>query len=709
MSLPVKTKKKRLYQVLKIFGVLFVVFLAVSVWGLFEMAKIAKSLPNPEKAVSWQVVQSTKIYDRTGKILLYEISGQGKRTVLTPKDIPDNIKNATIAAEDQNFYKHAGLDWKGIARALFVNIINGEFVQGGSTITQQLAKNAFLTNEKTLQRKIKELILTYWIEKYYSKNDILNLYLNQISYGSNTYGIEAASQLYLAKPAKDLTLAEAATMAALPKSPSYYSPWGTHINDLLARKNHILDQMQKMGFISEQEKELAQKTTPKFAPQNLGNIKAPHFVMMVKDYLIDKYGEDTLNTNGFDVITTLDWDLQQVAEKVVKEGARRNAELYKGKNAALVAQDPKTGQILALVGSADYFDKSIDGNFNVANQGLRQPGSAIKPLAYVTAFKEGYSPDTVVFDLPTEFTSNNPSCPLLNINYQINNPPCYHPQNFDHLFRGPINLRNALAQSINVPAVKVLYLAGLNNVIKTAEDFGITTLNDAERIGLSLVLGGGEIKLTELVNAYSVFSQEGIRHQQAIILNIKDSKGRIMESFVDKPVQVIDAQYARLINDILSDNDARRPLYQNSFSLTTFEDREVAIKTGTTNNYVDAWTFGYTPSLVVGVWAGNNNREPMQKSAGSILAALPIWSSFMKQVIDKFPNESFNNPDPITQSKPMLNGQYNINSQIHSILFYVNKNDPLGPPPANPSDDPQFFNWEIPVRIWAQQKNIPTP
>ncbi|MEK7566164.1 MAG: transglycosylase domain-containing protein [Patescibacteria group bacterium] len=701
MSLPVKNK--RFYQVLKISGVLFIIFLATLVWGLFEMAKIAKSLPNPEKAVAWQVAQSTKIYDRTGKVLLYEISGQGRRTVLSSTDIPDNMRNATIAAEDQNFYKHAGLDWKGIARAFFMNILKGEIVQGGSTITQQLAKNAFLSNEKTFQRKIKELILTYWIEKYYSKDDILNLYLNQISYGSNTYGIESASQLYLAKSAKNLTLAEAATMAVLPKSPPYYSPWGTHINELLARKNHILDQMQKVGFISEQEKELAQKTTPKFTQQNLGSIKAPHFVMMVKDYLIDKYGEEALNTNGFDVVTTLDWNLQQTAEKVVKEGASRNAELYKGKNAALVAEDPKTGQLLALVGSANYFDKSIDGNFNVANQGLRQPGSSIKPLVYATAFKEGYSPDTVVFDLPTEFLSNNPSCPLLNINYQTNNLPCYHPQNYDHIFRGPVNLRSALAQSINVPAVKVLYLAGLNNVIKTAEDFGVTTLNDADRIGLSLVLGGGEVKLTELVGAYSVFAQEGMRHQQAIILNIKDSRGRIMESFVDRPTQAIDSQYARLINDILSDNDARRPLYQSSFDLTTFDDREVALKTGTTNDYVDAWTFGYTPSLVVGVWAGNNHRESMQKSAGSILAALPIWSSFMKQVINKFPNEPFNNPDPITQPKPMLNGQYNTGSQIHDILFYVNKNDPLGPPPANPTDDPQFLNWEAPVRFWTQQ------
>ena len=698
-------KNKKWALALKTLAVFFVLLLGISVWGLFEMAQIAKSLPNPQKAVAWQVAQSTKIYDRTGKILLYETSGQGKRTVLSDNEIPKNIKEATIAAEDQNFYKHAGVDWKGIARAILVNILSADFSQGGSTITQQLAKNAFLTSEKTFTRKTKELILTYWIEKYYSKDQILSLYLNQISYGSNTYGIEAASKLYFTKPAKDLTLAEAAALAALPKRPSYYSPWGSHVDELLARKNHILDQMLKLGFISEQEKELAQKTILNFAKQSLGSIKAPHFVMMVKDYLIDKYGEDAININGFDVVTTLDFDLQQIAEKAIKEGAERNSRLYQGKNAALVAEDPKTGQVLALVGSANYFDTANEGNFNVASQGLRQPGSSIKPLVYITAFEKGYSPETVLFDLPTEFSSD-PTCPIVNINYLINKQPCYHPQNYDHVFVGPVSLRNALAQSRNVPSVKVLYLAGINSVIKTASSFGISTLNDPGRFGLSLVLGGGEIKLTELVNAYAVFPQEGVRHNQSIILNIKDSKGRTVEAFIDKPSQVIDPQYARLINDILSDNDARRPLFQNSFDLTTFDDREVALKTGTTNDYVDAWALGYTPSLVVGVWAGNNHREPMQKSAGSILAALPIWSAFMKEVVNKFPNESFNNPNPIAQSKPMLNSQYNIDSQIHDILYYVNKNDPLGPPPQNPSDDPQFRNWDTPVSLWSQQKII---
>jgi len=699
-------KNKKWVFVLKVLAVFFVLFLGALVWGLFEMAQIAKSLPNPEKAISWQVAQSTKIYDRTGKILLYEISGQGKRTVLSDNEIPKNIKDATIAAEDQNFYKHAGVDWKGIARAVLVNILSADFSQGGSTITQQLAKNAFLTSEKTLTRKIKELILTYWIEKYYSKDQILNLYLNQISYGSNTYGIEAASKLYFAKPAKDLALAEAAALAALPKRPPYYSPWGSHVDELLARKNHILDQMLKLGFISEQEKELAQKTILNFAKQNLGSIKAPHFVMMVKDYLIDKYGEDTININGFAVVTTLDFDLQQVAEKAVKEGAARNSQLYQGKNAALVAEDPKTGQVLALVGSANYFDTANEGNFNVASQGLRQPGSSIKPLVYVAAFEKGYAPETVLFDLPTEFSSD-PTCPIVNINYSTNKQPCYHPQNYDHIFRGLVSLRSALAQSINIPSVKVLYLTGIDNVIKTASDFGITTLNDPSRFGLSLVLGGGEIKLTELVNAYAVFAQEGTRRNQSIILNIKDSKGRTMETFIDKPTQVISPQYARLINDILSDNDARRPLFQNSFELTSFDDREVALKTGTTNDYVDAWTLGYTPSLVVGVWAGNNHREPMQKSAGSILAALPIWSAFMKEVINKFPNEPFTSPDPVNETKPMINGQYDISGQIHDILYYINKNDPLGPPPQNPADDPQFKNWDAPVQFWLNQ-NKPT-
>ncbi|MBI3638489.1 hypothetical protein HY227_01980 [Candidatus Wolfebacteria bacterium] len=483
--------------------------------------------------------------------------------------------------------------------------------------------------------------------------------------------------------------------------------------------------MLDLGFIDKEEEMRAKESKPKIIAQNIGSIKTPHFVMMVRDYLSSKYGEGIVENGGFKVITTIDASLQGIAERAVGEGANRNAEAYDGRNAALVAQDPKTGQILALVGSKDYFGDSepagcdtnpkiscqFEGNFNVAAQGLRQPGSSFKPFAYIAALKQGYSPETVVFDLPTEFSTYKNECPLLNINFANENSRCFHPENFDHQFRGPVNLRNSLAQSINIPSVKILYLAGISNTIKTAEDFGITTLNDPYRYGLSLVLGGGEVKLIDMVGAYSVFAQDGIKHQQAFILEIKDSDGKILENFVDLKTQVIEAQYARQINDILSDKSARSPLFQNSLNLTTFPEHEVALKTGTTNNYKDAWTIGYTPYLAAGVWAGNNNNKPMQKQAGSILAAVPIWHAFMSEALLKFESENFPRPEPVPQEKPMLNGQIVVNSRVHDILFYVDKNDPLGQQPQNPEEDSQFLNWELPAEEWVKNhglNNLPT-
>ncbi|PIZ44742.1 hypothetical protein COY31_01820 [Candidatus Wolfebacteria bacterium CG_4_10_14_0_2_um_filter_39_18] len=666
---------------------------------------MAQELPNPEEFIDGQITQSTKIYDRAGEVLLYEIHGDQKRTVIPFSDIPQYSKEATLAIEDQNFYHHAAMDWKGTLRALITNLTTGEMSQGGSTITQQLARNTFLTAEKTIQRKIKELILANWIEEKYTKDKILELYLNQIPYGTNAYGIESASQTYFNKSAKDLSLAESATLAAMIQAPSYYSPWGTHMEELINRKNYVLEQMNKLGFIDKQEEESAQKIKLVFASQNIGIIKAPHFVMMVEDYLIQKYGEDIVEKGGLRVITTLDWKLQQIAETAVENGANRNTELYQGKNAALVAQDPKTGQILALVGSKDYFDKSVDGNFNVAVQGLRQPGSSFKPFAYVTAFEKGYSPNTVIFDLPTEFSSYTDVCRLVNINYNDENPLCFHPQNFDGDFRGPINLRNSLAQSINVASVKVLYLAGLNDTIKTAQNFGLTTINDPGRYGLSLVLGGGEVKLIDMVEAYSVFSQEGIKHNQAIILEVDSAKGDILEKYLDQATRVIDQQYPKLVNNILSDIDARAGLFQSSLNLTVFPGRDVALKTGTTNDYKDAWTLGYTPSLTIGVWAGNSDNIPMQKHAGSILAAVPMWSEFMNAALQNYPMEFFNKPDGVQENKPMMNGEYIINGQVHEILYYVDKTNPMGPQPLNPEYDSQFWNWELPLKNW--RKNLP--
>lgn len=702
-------------------NVVFLAFLLIIALSLLFYIFIIKDLPNPSQFENRKIAESTRIYDRTGEILLYEIHGEQKRTVIPFEEMPMSARQAVIAIEDQTFYSHPAFDIKGIARAFISNLTNRELAQGGSTITQQLAKNSFLTSEKTITRKIKELILAIQLEQKYSKDEILNLYLNQSPFGGNTYGIQAASQAFFNKNAKDLDVAETALLSSVLQAPTYYSPWGTHTKELFDRKDYVLEQMNKLGFISEKEMEAAKKEVLKFAPKSNG-IKAPHFVLMIQEYLNNKYGESFVQTAGLKVITTLDWKIQEAAEQAVKDGAERNKELYKGHNAALVAQDGATGQILALVGSKDYFGIpepencqpgktcKFEGNFNVAAQGLRQPGSTMKPFAYVSAFQKGYTPSTMVFDLPTEFAAGNPSCPP-DVDYNNENTECFHPQNFDPEFKGPIDLRNSLAQSINITSVKALYLAGLKETLKTSSDFGITTLTEKNRYGLSLVLGGGEVKLIDLVGAYSVFAQEGIKHQQTMILKITDSKDQTLEEYKDISDRVMDAKYPIYINDILSDIEARSALLSSSLGLTLFEGYEVALKTGTTNDYRDAWTVGYTPNFIVGVWAGNNNNDAMQKQGSSILAAIPMWSAFMKEALKNIPPTTFSKPEPILVKKPVLNGGFDMNfqingnnyPQIHNILFYVNKNDPQGLYPENPQNDSQFENWEIPVLKWARE------
>ena len=693
--------------------------------ALLFAAYVVSDLPSPGQLQDRRVSQSTKIFDRTGKVLLYEVSGEEKRTVVAFDQIPEFVKQATLAAEDKNFYSHPAFDWKSMARAVLKNLSRGRFLflncdggcQGGSTITQQLAKNAFFGPEQTITRKIREIVVAIQLEERYSKDEILALYLNQIPYGGNAYGIEAASRTYFEKHVDELTLGEAAALAALPKAPTYYSPWGNHTAEFEARRRSVLSQMAEAGFIDRDARAKAEAETLTYAPQAT-SIKAPHFVIAVQEYLNEKYGEDYVRTGGLRVTTTLDWKLQEFAEQAVLDGATRNQELYKGHNAALTAEDPRTGQVLALVGSKDYFGEPepagctpgkncrFEGNFNVATQGLRQPGSSFKPFAYLTAFMKGYTPETVLFDLPTEFSTYANECPILNIDYDEENTRCFHPHNFDERFRGPVSLRNALAQSVNVPSVKVLYLAGVDDTITNAKKIGITTLEERSRYGLSLVLGGGEVKLADMVAAYSVFAQEGMRRPQAMVLTVADSKGSVLEEWQENTEEAIPAQYTRLVNDILSDPAARAPLFENSLGLTLFPDRQVALKTGTTNDYRDAWVVGYTPSLVVGVLAGNNDNAPMQKSGGSILAAVPMWNAFMKNALEGMPTETFTKPDPVLSSKPILMGNYLADYRIHDILHYVDKQDPAGQEPSSPERDPQYRNWEEPVQAWAR-RNLP--
>jgi membrane peptidoglycan carboxypeptidase len=677
-----RSEKKRYSKVLQIAGV---VVAAGAIAICLAVLYFAKTVPSIQEIGSQQIGQSTKIYDRTGTVLLYDIDN-GQHRALVPFDqIPQSVKDATIAIEDQQFYNEPAFDIKGIIRALFVDITTHSFAEGGSTLTQQLARTAFLTLDQTLSRKIKEFILAVKLNEYYSKDQILALYLNEVPYGPNISGVGEAAQDYFGVPVSQLNIAESAVLAALPQAPTYYSPYGTHVSELLQRQQLVLQQMYNTGKITKAQLAAAQNFKITFQPQTASGtgIRAPH-----------------LDSGGLKVITTLNWTLQQQAETAVTAGVARNTQLYQAKNASLVAQDPTTGQILALVGSADYFNTANDGNFDVATQGLRQPGSSLKPFVYMTAFQMGYTPDTILFDVPTEF-STNAECPAVP-NFNSTDKNCFHPQDFEGTFAGPLSIRDSLAQSVNVPAVKALYLVGEQNAIQNMSSFGISTFGNPSQYGLSLVLGGGAVKLIDLTEAYSVLSQQGVKHAQSMILSVQDANGNTLESYKDQASQVADAQSINLVNDILSDAAARAPLMGASQNLTVFPGYDVALKTGTSNNYTDAWAMGYTPSLVVGVWAGNNNDAPMQKAGSSILAAVPMWSAFMTQALPEVPNTTFVAPAPVNASKPVFNGQYVVNGQVHDILYYVDKSDPTGPDPSSPATDSQYNNWEIGVENWVR-------
>jgi len=598
-----------------------------------------RDLPRPEDFTEKKLVESTKIYDRTGEVLLYELYGEEKRTVVPYENIPDHLKKAIIATEDSKFYRHFGIDPRAILRSLIADLRIGKPVYGGSTITQQLIRSSYLTTRKSLKRKIREIVLALELELRYSKDEILFFYLNQVPFGNNTYGVEAASQTYFAKPVKDITLPEAAVLAAIIQKPSYYGDLPKNLDKLLERKNYVLERMAEEHYITVEEKERAQKEEIKF--QDISqSLRAPHFVLYVRDQLLEKYGEDFLKENGLKVVTTLDWKLQQLAEKVVKEGAERN-KIFNAHNAALVALDPKTGEILAMVGSKDYFGKSegcsadhgclFDPQVNIATYYIgRQPGSAFKPFVYATAFKKGYTDKTIVVDEPT--------------NFGIYGGKPYIPQNYDGRFRGPVTLRAGLAQSLNVPSVKVLaYLAGLEDSIKTAQEMGVSTLTKPPSYyGLSLVLGGGEVKLLDMVSAYGVFATEGLRVPPTGIKRIEDQHGNILEENRKNPERVLESRVARMINDILSDNQARAPIFGISSSLY-IPGYQVAAKSGTTQDFKDGWVIGYTPSLVVGVWAGNNNGTPMTKDP-AVITAGPIWNQFMQAALLNYPIEKFSPP-----------------------------------------------------------------
>jgi len=664
--------------------------------------------------IAREVPQTTKIYDRTGETVLYEIHGDQQRTLIKLADMPDYVKQATIAIEDKDFYNHGAISFWGILRGVVWQKIRGRSAQGGSTLTQQFIKNAILTPERTIQRKIKEWILSYELEDKYSKDEILQMYLNEIPYGSTAYGVEAASQRYFGKSVRDINLPEAAVLAALPQAPSYYSPYGPNKDALIARQHTVLDFMFEQGYISEAKRDAAKQYELVFQPPK-EDITAPHFVMYVKEMLSEKYGEKTVEQGGLKIYTTLDLYKQKIAEEVIADKAESNEEKYDATNAALASIDPKTGQVLAMVGSRDFFNEDIDGQVNVATS-PRQPGSSLKPLVYASAFLKGYTPDTVLYDVVTNF-SDNPDEP-------------YEPHNYDDEEHGPVTIRKALAGSLNIPAVKAIYLAGINNVLDLAQEFGYTTLDDRDRFGLSLVLGGGEVKLLEHTNAYGVFAREGISHPVSVILKVEDKDGKILEEYKPTEKKVLDPKVAREINNILSDNEARAYAFGESNWLT-LGSRPVAAKTGTTNDYRDAWTVGYTPSLVTGVWVGNSDNSAMRRGAAGGTVAAPIWHDYMKKVLGDTPVESFNKPELVETGKPVLDGEIDMGKTVkidkisgllatdqtppediieksfadpHCILYYVDKNDPRGPRPEDPSSDPQFDLWEGRVTAWAEEQ-----
>lgn len=699
----------RLWRGLKL-GAVALIFVIAALFAWYS-----KDLPTPGKIRKRQAVESTKIVDRDGQPL-YEIHGEQNRTILKGEDIPDSIKQATLTAEDRNFYKHLGVDFKGLARAILLDTFGGKRV-GGSTITQQFVKNAILTNKKSVDRKIKELILTLEVEAMFSKDEILTFYLNEIPYGSNNYGIQSAAKAYFGKDANTLTLEEAALLAAIPQAPTYYSPYGTHTDALKARRNWILTSMAELGYITPQQAQTATATEIAVLPRR-DSIEAPHFVFYVREQLVSMFDEQTVEEGGLRVTTTLDVDFQRQAQAAINDGMA-NVTRRGGTNAALVSVKPESGEILAMVGSHDYFDTTHDGNVNVT-LAARQPGSSFKPVVYATGFKGRFNPATTLWDVPTDFGN-------------------YKPDNYNGSFSGPVTVRHALANSLNIPAVKMLGLVGLDEALKTAHDLGLTTLNQPERYGLSLVLGGGEVRPLDMADAFAVFANGGTYRPPVSILKVEDPSGKVL--YEAKPgkgeKEVLDPAIAYEISDILSDNSARSAIF-GARSALYFPNRPVAAKTGTTQEFRDAWTVGYTPGLSTAVWVGNNDNTPMHGGADGSVVAAPIFHQYLERALDATDVRPFQRPASIktitvdrfsnklpTPASPEtvtdIVAPWQVPTEqddIHQIVKVNKLNGKLATDltPSSlieervftvlHSEKPDNANWENPVLAWAADHGI---
>jgi len=616
------------------FFFLLIAFL-ILFFGLFLW--YSRDLPTPGKLVKAQLSQSTRIYDRKG-VLLYSVYQNQNRVYVTLPHIPKQLQEATIAIEDKNFYSNQGFDILGYLRAIR-NIVIFKGISGGSTLTQQLVKNVLLTSERTLPRKIKELVLAVEVDKKFSKDQILEMYLNDVPYGGTNVGVEAAAEAYFGKKVQDLDVAQDAMLAGIPQAPTTYSPYKPE-RYYLARTNDVLKAMVTNGYISQKQKDDAYNEilNTKFSPENAAGIKAPWYVMYVKELLGKQFGEQMVENGGLQVTTTLDYDIEKKAEEIMPEELDKIKSYHVGNGAAIVA-DPKTGEILAMVGGKDYFDKENSGNFNAA-LAHRQPGSSLKPITYAVAFEKGYTPSTLLMDTKTDFPSNDPKNPI------------YTPVNYDDKYHGPVQVRFALGNSLNLPAVKMLAKVGIKDVMQKGYEMGITnwqpTAENLASVGLSLVLGGRETTLLDEVTAYSVFADQGIKHDPVFVLQVKDSKGDTL--YQNKPgagIPVLSKEVSFLISHILLDNNARSMEFGLN-SWLVIPGRTVSVKTGTTDSKRDNWTTGFTSSYVVGVWVGNNDNSPMNPAiASGITGASPIWNRIMSAVLKGKADEQPQKPDNV--------------------------------------------------------------
>jgi 1A family penicillin-binding protein len=608
-------------------GIALAILIFSFVFYSFYLFEIAHDLPSPDKLSDTSGPLTTTFYDRNGKVL-YRLYQDKNRTLVKLTDLPPNLVNATIAIEDKNFYTHPGVDLTSLFRVAYDYAVNHE-VTGGSTITQQLIKNTLLTSERTWQRKLREMVLAFWAERIYSKNDILQMYFNEVGYGGTTWGIAAASQTYFNKPPKDLDLAESSYISGLPSSPTTYSPYGDHPEYGKDRQKEVLRRMVEEHFITQDEAVKAYEEKLVINPP-IAQIQAPHFVMYVKSLLDDEYGDRYVAQSGLQVYTSLDLDTQNMVQNVVKKQVEDLANLDVTNGAAEVT-DPQNGQILAMVGSKDYWDPN-GGNFNVATA-ERQPGSSIKPITYATAFKQGFTPATTILDAPVAFRTPWET---------------YAPVNYDGKFHGPVTIRTSLGSSFNIPAVKTLAMVGIPNMLQTAHDMGITSLNDSDRYGLSLTLGGGEVKLVDMMTVYGTLSQNGTKHDPTPILKVVDPTGKVIEDHTESQgKQVLDPGVAYMLSSILSDNNARTPAFGPN-SLLIIPNHTVAVKTGTTDSKRDNWTFGYTPNIAVGVWVGNNDNHPMNPALTSgVTGAAPIWHEIMANLLQNKSDIAFQRPDDV--------------------------------------------------------------